>query len=69
MPSSRVSSQPRDQTQFSSLLHWQAGSLPPAPTGKSYCEVNTKLKIELIKYVTRDPELSMFACKTMQIKY
>ena len=69
MPSSRVSSQPRDQTQFSSLLHWQEGSLPPAPPGKSYCEVNTKLKIELIKYVTRDPELSMFACKTMQIKY
>ena len=55
MPSSRGPSQPRDQAHVSSLLHWQAGSLPLAPPGKSYCEVNTKLKIELIK--------------TMQIEY
>ena len=34
MPSSRGSSQPRDQTWVSlSLLHWQVGSLPLAPPG------------------------------------
>ena len=34
MPSSRGSSQPRDQTRVSlSLLHWQVGSLPLAPPG------------------------------------
>jgi len=32
--SSRGSSQPRDQTHFSCLLHWQAGSLPLVPPGK-----------------------------------
>ena len=36
MPSSRGPSQPRDQTQVSSVyLHWQVGSLPLAPPGKS----------------------------------
>ena len=30
MPSSRGSSQPRDRTQVSCFLHWQAGSLPLA---------------------------------------
>ena len=35
MPSSRGSSQPRDQIQVSlSLLHWQVGSLLLAPPGK-----------------------------------
>ena len=37
MPSSRKSFQPRDQTLNSRLLcflHWQAGSLSPAPLGK-----------------------------------
>ena len=34
VPSSRGSSQPRDQTQVSHLLHWQAGSLPLVPPGK-----------------------------------
>ena len=35
MPSSRGSSQPRDQTHvFYIYLHWQAGSLPPGPPGK-----------------------------------
>ena len=34
MPSFRGSSQPRDQTRVSCLLHWQADSLPPAPPGK-----------------------------------
>ena len=43
------------QSHVSSLLHWQAGSSQLALPGKSYCEVNTKLKIELIK--------------TMQIEY
>ena len=33
IPSSRGSPQPRDGTWVSSLLHWQAGSLPPAPLG------------------------------------
>ena len=33
--SSRGSSRPRDRTHVSShLLHWQAGSLPPVPSGK-----------------------------------
>ena len=31
--STKGSSQPRDQTQVSSLLHWQEGSLPLAPPG------------------------------------
>ena len=36
MPSSRVSSQPKDQTHiFLCLLHWQEGSLPLVPPGKS----------------------------------
>ena len=34
MPSSRGSSQPRDQTCVSYILHWQAGSLSLAPPGK-----------------------------------
>ena len=33
-PSCRESSRPRDHTHISCLLHWQAGSLPPAPSGK-----------------------------------
>ena len=39
MPSSRGSSQPRDWTCISCLLHWQAGSLPLAPPGKPNAEV------------------------------
>ena len=36
VPSSRGSSRARDQTQVSyTYLHWQAGSLPLAPPGKS----------------------------------
>ena len=34
MPSSRVSSWPRDQTCISCLLHWQESSLPLVPPGK-----------------------------------
>ena len=34
MPLSRAFSQPRYGTCISCLLHWQAGSLPPAPPGK-----------------------------------
>ena len=33
---SKGSSQPRDQTHISCLLHWQAGSLPADPPGRSY---------------------------------
>ena len=33
MPSSRASSQSRDQTHVSCLLHWQVGFLPLAPPG------------------------------------
>ena len=45
MPSSRGSSQPRDQTHVSLyLLHWQVGSLPQVPPGKpllpGYSELN-----------------------------
>ena len=35
MPSSRASSQSRDQTHVSCLLHWQAGSLPLGPPGRT----------------------------------
>ena len=35
MPSSRGSSQPRVWTRASHLLHWQGGSLPVEPPGKS----------------------------------
>ena len=34
VPSSRRSSQPRDQTRVSRLLHWKAGSLPRASPGQ-----------------------------------
>ena len=34
VPSSRGSSQPRDRTCISCLLHWQMGSSPLAPPGK-----------------------------------
>ena len=34
MPSSKGSSQPRDRTQVSCFLHWQAGSLPLVPPRK-----------------------------------
>ena len=34
MPSSRGSSQFRDQTRVSCLLHWQVDSLPLVPPGK-----------------------------------
>ena len=36
MSSSRGSSQPRDPTRVSCLLHWQAGSLPLMPPGKIF---------------------------------
>ena len=53
MPSSRGSSWPKDQARVSqtrvsqtrvshSLLHWQVGSLPPAPPGKSCIYVEVK---------------------------
>ena len=35
MPFSRGSSQPKDPAQVSCLLHWQMGSLPLVPPGKS----------------------------------
>ena len=38
MLSSRVSSWPRDRTQVSYLLQWQAGSLPLVPSGKPTME-------------------------------
>ena len=34
LPSSRESSQPRNRTRVSCLLHWQVGPLPLAPPGK-----------------------------------
>ena len=46
MPSSRGSSPPRDQICISYvLLHWQAGSLPPAPSGKPICELVQAIEI------------------------
>ena len=44
MPSSRGSSQPRDWTHISCLLHWQVGFLPLVLLGKPYTMVTTKLK-------------------------
>ena len=39
VPCSRGSSQPRDGTLgLLCLLHWQAGSLPPVPPGKPWCQ-------------------------------
>ena len=35
IPYSRGFSQPRDQTHISHLLHWEGGSLPLAPPGKT----------------------------------
>ena len=50
MPSSRGSSQPRDQTCVSYIyLHWQVGSLPLPPPGKSYillCE-HTDMHVDI----------------------
>ena len=40
MPSSRGSSQPRDQTYVLCLLHWQTGSLPLVPPGKHIVGLN-----------------------------
>ena len=40
MPSSRGSSRPRDRTQVSRLLHWQAGSLPLVPSGKTFLKIS-----------------------------
>ena len=46
MPSSRVSSRPRDQTCVSYIyLHWQLGSLSPAPPGKPQSFGDQVLKI------------------------
>ena len=39
--SSRGSCRPRDQTLVSCRLHWQVGSLPPAPPGKPVLNYNT----------------------------
>ena len=39
IPSSRGFSQPRDQTLITCLLHWQVGSLPLVPPGKSLMPV------------------------------
>ena len=47
--SSRGSSRPRDQTHVSlSLLHWQVGSLPPAPPGKPQWYVKMTHCISLV---------------------
>ena len=45
MPSSRVSSQPRDWTCFSCLLHWQAGSLRLVPPGKPSALILPQVKL------------------------
>ena len=42
MFSSRGSSRPREQSRDSSLLHWQAGSLPLAPPGKQFLIYQTR---------------------------
>ena len=46
IPSSRISSRPRDRTPyFLHLLHWQVGSLPPAPPGKVKVKVTQSCPI------------------------
>ena len=51
MPSSRISSQPRDQTHcLQHLLHWQVGSLPLAPPGKLVCLVASVMPDSLRPY-------------------
>ena len=52
MPSSRGSSQPRDQTHISYVyLHWQEGSLPLVPPGKSLCYLATNQSEESLHTV------------------
>uniref|UniRef100_A0A4W2GK42 Histone deacetylase n=1 Tax=Bos indicus x Bos taurus TaxID=30522 RepID=A0A4W2GK42_BOBOX len=46
MPTSRGSSQPRNRTHISCLLHWQEGSLPLAPPGKPRCLPRQVPKVE-----------------------
>ena len=46
MPSSRGSSQPRDQTCILGLLHWQAASLPLVPPGKPRWLASTDFQID-----------------------
>ena len=51
MSSSRRSSWPRDQTQVSCLLHWQAGSLPLVPSGKPQMDpTNTHFGLDFTCY-------------------
>ena len=46
MPFSRGSSQPRDRTPcFLCLLHWRAGSLPPAPPGKPVYGIGSPISV------------------------
>ena len=45
MPSCRGSSQPRDRTHVSYLLHWQAGSLPLEPPGKLFTYIHKYIYI------------------------
>ena len=62
MPSSRGSSWPRDRTCLSllHLLHWQVGSLPPAPPGKPnlqlICPGNLQFHLRL--FHLNDPKLN-----------
>ena len=50
MPSSRGSSQPRDETLSLSLLHWQVSSLPLPPLGKPYCCMDWSVSFPLHTY-------------------
>ena len=56
MPSSRESSQPKDQTSISCLLHWQADCWPLAPPGKAWD--STKTLEELPSLTLSSPCLS-----------
>ena len=52
VPPSRESSQPRDQTHiFYVYLHWQEGSLPLVPPGKSLCYLTTSQSEESLHTV------------------
>ena len=44
LPSSRLSPWPRDQSRASCLLHWQVGSLPLAPPGKTSIYVSSSVQ-------------------------
>ena len=74
MPSSKGSSPSRDQTpSLLPLLHWQVGSLPPAPPGKpqsNYTPIKKKevLLLKRKKEAKRDSSFRKKELMSIQIR-